>query len=178
MVKDYLAGSVLRDMLPYTNRPAPKRLTSGKIPLAITLVVAATAYGLWQGTGSDETIAPNLPAPSPVAPAMTASTPATPAKKPAGLYADGSYTGATADAYYGTVQVQVTVAGGKISNVAFLQYPHDRSNSVVVNDQAMPYLIQEAIAAQSAQVSGVSGATFTSQAFAQSLASALAQAKA
>jgi uncharacterized protein with FMN-binding domain len=97
--------------------------------------------------------------------------------KPAGLYADGSYTGSPADAYYGTVQVKVIVTNGKIADVQFLQYPSDRSTSRYINGQAMPMLTQEAITAQSANVNGVSGATATSGAFIQSLASALALAK-
>jgi uncharacterized protein with FMN-binding domain len=94
-----------------------------------------------------------------------------------GLYVNGSYTGDPFDAYYGTVQVKVIVMGGKIADVQFLQYPNSRSNSRMINSEAMPLLTQEAIQAQSAQVSGVSGATFTSDAFQQSLASALVLAK-
>jgi uncharacterized protein with FMN-binding domain len=94
------------------------------------------------------------------------------------MYKDGIYNGSVADAYYGNVQVQVTVSGGKVSNVQFLQYPSDRSYSQRVNSQAMPILIQEAIQAQSAQVNTVSGATELSGAFQQSLAVALSQAKA
>jgi len=59
-----------------------------------------------------------------------------------------------------------------------LLYPNDRRESVDINSQAMPYLKQEAIQAQTAQVDGVSGATDTSQAFIQSLGSALKQARA
>lgn len=91
-------------------------------------------------------------------------------------YKDGTYTGSTADAYYGNVQVQATISGGKITNVKFLQYPDTHSTSVYINQQAMPYLQQEAIKAQNAHVNIISGATYTSQAFAQSLNSALSQA--
>ncbi len=98
--------------------------------------------------------------------------------KATGQYVDGTYTGSAADAYYGTVQVQVTVSGGKMTDVTFLQHPGGRSTSVYINSQAMPILSSEAIAAQSAQVDGVSGASDTSAAFQQSLASALSQAKA
>lgn len=91
-------------------------------------------------------------------------------------YKDGTYTGGVADAYYGNVQVQATVSGGKITTVKFLQYPNTHSTSVYINQQAMPYLQQEAIQAQSANVQIISGATFTSQAFQQSLQNALAQA--
>jgi uncharacterized protein with FMN-binding domain len=94
-----------------------------------------------------------------------------------GQYRDGSYTGNPADAYYGTVQVKAIVRGGRIADVVFLDHPHTHENSIFINNQAMPLLTQEAIQAQSAQVDGVSGATFTSDAFKQSLASALALAK-
>jgi len=130
-----------------------------------------------------ETTAPTQPTATPpaaqTAPAKTSTTQPmmTPMMKPAGKYADGSYTGSAADAYYGTVQVKAVVRNGQLADVQFLQYPNDRSNSRYINSQAMPLLTQEAIQAQSAQVDGVSGATFTSQAFQQSLTAALALAK-
>lgn len=92
-------------------------------------------------------------------------------------YKDGSYTGDSANAYYGYIQVKVTIAGSKITDVAFLQYPDDRNTSRAINSQAMPYLKQEAIQAQSSNVDGVSGATDTSQAFVESLTSALQKAQ-
>ena len=91
-------------------------------------------------------------------------------------YKDGTYTGSVADAFYGNVQVSVTISGGKITTVNFLQYPNDRQTSIEINQQAIPFLQQEAIQAQSANVQIVSGATFTSQAFVQSLQAALNQA--
>lgn len=93
-----------------------------------------------------------------------------------GAYKDGSYTGSTEDAYYGNVQVKATISGGKLTSVTFLDYPHTHSTSVYINQQAMPYLQQEAIKAQSANVNIISGATYTSQAFIQSLSNALSQA--
>jgi len=94
------------------------------------------------------------------------------------LYKDGTYTGNVENAFYGNVQVSATISGGKITSVNFLQAPNDNPNSVYINQQADPYLKQEAIQSQNAHVSGVTGATFTSQAFIQSLSSALSQAKA
>lgn len=93
-------------------------------------------------------------------------------------YKDGSYTGKSSDAFYGYVQVRATVSGGKLTDVTVLDYPQDRENSVMINDNALPLLKQQAIQAQSARVDGVSGATDTSQAFMESLGDALAQAKA
>lgn len=92
-------------------------------------------------------------------------------------YKDGTYTGSTADAYYGNIQVQVTISGGKITDVAFLQYPNDNGTSQFINSQAMPMLKSEAIQAQSASVDVVSGASDSSQAFQQSLSNALQQAQ-
>lgn len=122
------------------------------------------------------------PSPSPVV--SSGSTPPTSAPttvvvatpKPTGKYKDGTYTGSVADAFYGNIQVKAVVSGGKIVDVIFLQYPNDRQTSIEINTQAMPILKQEAIAAQSAQVDGVSGATASSGAFIQSLQSALNQA--
>ena len=114
--------------------------------------------------------------PTPV-PTMTpaAVTPTVPPQTQ-GKYKNGTYTGNVADAFYGNIQVQVAISSGQISDVVFLQYPSDRRTSQMINSQAMPMLKQEAIAAQSAQVNGVSGATATSQAFIESLGSALSQA--
>jgi len=106
---------------------------------------------------------------------VPAPTPAPVIKK--NLYADGTYTGDVADAYYGNIQAQITIQNGKLTNVQFLQYPNDRSTSRYINGMAMPALKSEAISAQSSNVDIVSGATDSSQAFIQSLASALSQAK-
>jgi len=92
-------------------------------------------------------------------------------------YKDGSYTGSIQDAYYGNIQVQAVISGGKITDVIFLQYPSDNRTSQRINSQADPMLKQEAIQVQSAQVDTVSGASASSQAFQQSLVDALSQAK-
>lgn len=92
-------------------------------------------------------------------------------------YKDGNYTGSTDSAYYGNVQVSATIQNGHLTSVNILQSPNDNPNSVNINSQALPYLKQEAIQAQSATINSISGATFTSQAFTQSLSNALQQAK-
>jgi len=102
---------------------------------------------------------------------------ATPVPVVASGYKDGTYTGDPADAFYGNIQIQATISSGKITNVQFLQAPNDRGTSIEINSQADPILAQEAIQAQSANVDVVSGATDSSQAFVQSLQSALAKAK-
>lgn len=90
-----------------------------------------------------------------------------------GQYKDGTYVGASENVYYGNVQVSVTITNGRISDVKFLSYPNEHSTSVYINQQAMPYLKQESIQTQNSNVQIISGATFTSQGFIQSLASAL-----
>jgi uncharacterized protein with FMN-binding domain len=147
------------------------------------VVIAPTGQGTNSAPASVAIATPTpiqTPSPAPVK-TPTANPKPTPAPvptpAPAGMYKDGTYTGTSANAYYGNVQVQAVVQGGKLTNVTFLDYPQTHQTSVYINSQAMPYLTQEAIQAQSASVNVVSGATLTSQAFAQSLASALAQAK-
>jgi uncharacterized protein with FMN-binding domain len=92
-------------------------------------------------------------------------------------YKDGSYTGSVENAYYGNIQVSATIQNGKLTSVNVLQSPNDNPNSVNINSQALPYLKQEAVQAQSSNIDSISGATFTSQAFTQSLSTALQQAK-
>lgn len=88
----------------------------------------------------------------------------------------GTYTGTATQTRYGTVQVQVTVATGKVTNVVALQYPSSNSHSSSISQYAVPTLISETLQAQTAQINAVSGATYTSQGFVQSLQSALVQA--
>ena len=135
--------------------------------VATTQTAPAKQTQTTQPTHTSATTQTTNPAPAP-----------TPAPKPRGQYTDGTYTGSVADAYYGYVQVRATISGGKLTDVTFLQYPNTHSTSVYINQQAMPYLKQEAIQVQSANVSGVTGASATSMGFRQSLATALAQAKA
>ena len=90
-------------------------------------------------------------------------------------YKDGNYTGSSADAYWGPVQVQAVIKGGKISNIKFLSYPNSHPASVYINQQVMSYLKQETIKSQNANVQIISGATFTSEAFIQSLTNALSK---
>ncbi len=86
--------------------------------------------------------------------------------------------GKVANAYYGNLQVKVVIQNGRIVDIQFVDYPHDRRRSQMINDQVMPWLHDEAISVQNAQVDVISGATLTSQAFIQSVQSALDTAKA
>jgi len=91
---------------------------------------------------------------------------------------DGTFTGNTSNTQFGPVQVQVTIAGGKITELKALQLTNYGGRSVQISNYAAPILRSEVLKAQSAKVSTVSGATYTSDGYLSSLQSALAKAKA
>ena len=88
---------------------------------------------------------------------------------------DGTFIGGTYDAYYGMVQVQATIKNGSITNVSALKFPNHSGTSRAINRQALPYLLQEVVAAQNSKVNIIGGATLTSRAFIKSLRDALVQ---
>jgi len=87
--------------------------------------------------------------------------------------ADGTYAGATVSTRFGDVQVQVTISGGSITDVTALQLTDHDGRSVSISNRAAPILRDEVLQAQAASVSMVSGATYTSAAYLQSLQAAL-----
>lgn len=84
-------------------------------------------------------------------------------------------TGRSEQNQFGDVQVRVTVQGRKITDVQFVQLTAYDRHSEEINNYAGPVLLQQTLQAQSAQVDGVSGATYTSDSYRQSLQSALDQ---
>lgn len=88
-------------------------------------------------------------------------------------YKDGTYSGQAQDSPYGTVQVAAIISGGKISDIKFLQMPNDRGHTQEVTAFSEPLLKQDALKKQNAHIDFVSGATTTSEAYEQSLQSAL-----
>ena len=88
----------------------------------------------------------------------------------------GTYKGETVRTRWGPVQVQITVSNGKITDVSTLQYPNGDRRSLMISSQVIPWLQQEALRVQSANISGIGGATYTSGGFINSLASALQKA--
>lgn len=90
--------------------------------------------------------------------------------------ADGTYTGAAASTRFGAVQVAITVEGGHITAVDVPRYPASNSRDRQINERALPVLTSETISAQSAQIDMVSGATYTSRGYLQSLQSAIDEA--
>jgi uncharacterized protein with FMN-binding domain len=104
---------------------------------------------------------------------------ASPAPSAAGTAGAGTAQTVTGDAVqtmYGPVQIQVTVKAGKITAVNAVEYPNGDPRDAQINSFAIPQLNSEALAAGSANIDAVSGATYTSQGYIGSLQSALAKA--
>jgi uncharacterized protein with FMN-binding domain len=114
-------------------------------------------------------------------PALTdpAPRPPTAAHTPAGTApGTGTFTGDPVDTRYGTVQVAATLDKGRITSVKVLRSPDGNGRDQEISSFALPRLTQEAIGAQSAHIDAVSGASYTSQGYTESLQSALDQAHA
>jgi uncharacterized protein with FMN-binding domain len=103
----------------------------------------------------------------------TRSTPGTQGTKKSTSLNKRTVTGSTVDTPYGPVQVQVSLAGHKITSITALQIPSDDGRSQRITEFAVPRLTHEALTAQNAQIDAVSGASYTSQGYIQSLQSAL-----
>lgn len=87
--------------------------------------------------------------------------------------ATGTYKGTAVQTRFGVVQVQITVAAGKITDVTALQLTDEDRKSVQISNRAAPVLRSAVLAAQSADVQTVSGATVTSNAYLRSLQAAI-----
>ena len=108
----------------------------------------------------------------PRGPSGSAGAPTTPASAPSSNQFDGD----VVPTRYGNVQVRVTVKSGKIVDVTPLALPNGDGRSSEISNVSAPLLRQEVLTAQSGQVDGVSGASYTSQGYAASAASAIAKA--
>ena len=125
---------------------------------------------LGAATGSQ----PRLPAGSAVpTPSPAPATPSGTRPTTNGNVAGGTYDGGVADTPYGPVQVRITLSGGRITNAQTVQTPNESRRDVEINDMAVPQLVQETLQAQSARIDTVSGATYTSEGYIQSLQSAI-----
>ena len=82
-------------------------------------------------------------------------------------------TGSAVDTRYGTVQVKVTFSGSTITAVDTIQAPNGNGRDIEIDQQALPMLEQEVLASQSANIDTVSGATYTSEGYIQSVQSAI-----
>ena len=155
----------------------------------VILAICATAVGLvlllsfkthTQGAAPGTSPAAALGSPTPGPGGSTAST-GTPSTgrgtasqaAPQSTGAAKTVTGAAWPTIYGPVQVRVTVKAGKLSAVTAVQYPTGTPRDYQINSFAIPQLNAEALAAGSAKIDTVSGATYTSGGYVGSLQNAL-----
>lgn len=132
---------------------------TGALGSAAVLAIAwqaGSVIGTPGGTGARGPIATSSPTPVPAS--------------------SGTFTGVSKNTRYGSVQVKIVVAGGKISDVVTMHLTDQGGRSVQLSNHAAPILRAEVLKAQSAKVSSVSGATYTTDAYLLSLQSALDQA--
>ena len=87
--------------------------------------------------------------------------------------ADGTYDGSVVNTRFGTVQVQAVISGGKITDVIAVKLTDADRKSIQISQQVAPMVRSEVLTAQSAHVANISGGTYTTQAYLQSLQSAL-----
>ncbi len=156
------AGDPLITAVPATTTAEPTATTAATIDATIDATTDSTTDATTDATTVEQ---------------ATTVAPATTAGAVAGVV-DGTYVGAGDTNRWGTVQVQVVYSGGQISDVQILRYPDGDRKSVRINEAALPTLISEAITTQQADVSTVSGATYTSVSYRISLQSAIDAAKA
>lgn len=96
-----------------------------------------------------------------------------PATSPSAVPRSGTVDGAVVGTQYGSVQVRVSFTGKRITDVHALRLTDSSRTSVSISAGAAPVLRREALAAHSAQIDVVSGATYTSEGYQQSLQSAI-----
>ncbi len=178
MIPKRAVGALITTVLALTllfSFKTPDDLPVGGTTTGGTVAVgdASASSGTSSTTGSAvATPAPTTGTAAPT-PADTASSATT-----AGTYKDGTATGAVISTRFGDVQVEVTISGGAISDVTALQLPDRDRRSQSIASAAAPILREEVLTAQSASIDLLSGATYTSEAYAESLQSALDQVRA
>jgi uncharacterized protein with FMN-binding domain len=154
---------------------SPSTLTSAPL----TPVTGPTGGGGGSGAAAGSSPAPTASLSSSAPPKHKASpssaaTTSTSAPPPAPAPAVAkTVTGDAVQTVYGPVQVQVTVKSGRITAVNAVVYPQDTPRDQQINSYAIPALNQEALAANSAKIDAVSGASYTSGGYISSLQSAL-----
>ncbi len=151
-------------------------IAGGRAPAAATAAPTAIAAPAATIGPSRSATAAGGGGPATSAPAATAVPTPEATDAPSTVTSDGTLVGQPVSFRFGTVQVQVTISGGRITDVTALQLPAGDPRSSQISQYAEPYLRESVLQAQSAAIDLVSGATYTSEAYAQSLQSALDQA--
>ncbi len=157
-----LASGVSAQGAPALPAPASPAMASGTAAgsaLSATRAGSAKASGKATAAAGQATAASGKASASPTASTAAART----------------VTGAVANTPYGPMQVQVTLMGQRITGVTVVQQTNVGARSQQIDSFAIPQLTKETLAAQSARIDAVSGASYTSSGYIQSLQSALDQ---
>jgi uncharacterized protein with FMN-binding domain len=149
-------AAVLAAVLGYKSGPPP-----GKVALTGT---SAPAPPDAAATSEPPPTAPPAASTPTTRPPTTTTAPATAAR---------SAVGADIQTRFGPVQVKAVVQNGRLVDVQTVQMPTSHTRSAYISQQAAPMLRREALDAQSANIDIISGATYTSEGYAQSLQAAL-----
>jgi uncharacterized protein with FMN-binding domain len=144
--------------------------STGTIPAAVSTTTGDT------GTGSTTTTGSGTSGTGSTGSGSSSTSSSSKSSSGTGSTKSGTYTGDSVNTQWGPVQVKITVTNGKVTSAAAVVYPNGNGRDQEINAYAVPTLNQEAVSASSAQIDMVSGATFTSTGYIQSLQSALDQA--
>jgi uncharacterized protein with FMN-binding domain len=132
----------------------------------LIFLLSYKSHGI-QPTNRPAALAPTSPGPATTQNPGATQSPSSSSTKPRTI------TGSVINTKYGPVQVRVTAVGTRITDVQAIQLPTGNSRDIQIDNYAVPQLRDEALAAQSAHINTISGATYTSDGYAQSLQSAL-----
>lgn len=143
-------------------------MTMRRNTIAIGLTAAGVSSLLLFPTSRGTGLTGATPKAAPVGVVAAPTSSASPAASPT-LVVNGS----SVDTQFGPVQVQIKVKAGKIVSATAINYPQGSGRDQEINSYAIPVLQQETVAAQSAQIDTVSGATYTSGGYVTSLQAAL-----
>ena len=152
-----------------TAAPAATKSAATKAPTATKTTTSAKNASSTAAQTTDPTPAATKSATASPSPAATKTTAA-----PATKNVSGTFTGDAINVGYGIVQVQITVNNGKITDAQAVSAPSGRNDRWT--QMSVPILRQKTLAAQSANITGVSGASYTSYGWYKSLVSALSKA--
>ena len=166
----------------------PQLSTTSSIKIAGGSVIGTTGTGSSASASSSSTSSAPTKSAKPVAtkkatagattqPAASQSATAAPAQTTAPVTStvkDGTFTGPSVNVNYGNVQVMITVSNGKITDAVAVKAPKGKNDRYT--NMAVPILKQQTLQAQSANIQGASGASYTSYGWFKSLQGAMAQA--
>ena len=167
-------GAVLAITPPQLGSSSSINIAGGAVIGATSASTSASASSSpsTQTTKSSKPVATKKATTQATASATPTADPTTAAPAPAAI--NGKFTGPSVNVNYGNVQVQITVVNGRITDAIAVKAPSGKNDRYT--NMAVPILKQQTLAAQSANIKGASGASYTSYGWFTSLQGAMAQA--